>query len=192
MKYPTREDIQDMKTRGYDPQTIAEAEEQLKRGIRAQEICEIVRKAFAGVKLGKGVGLQEAQGLDDYEGEAACAAYRSKDEKENWESITIEELNRCNSSLSFFDAKGMRFHLPAYLIADLNGDYGFGVAFSLTHLSDYSTQQFSLLSESQRNAVRTFLLHIQDDPEYELDRPHIVRALEEYWTRQESNGDSNS
>ena len=153
-----------------------------RRTDRTQEICEIVRKAFADVKLGKGLGLQEAQGLDDYENEMTCAAYRAKDEKEDWESIPVEELNRCNSSLSFFDAEGMRFHLPAFLIAELRGDFEFDLVFLLTHLGDYSKNQFVVLSDAQRSAVRAYLLHIQDAPEYEFDRPHIVRALDEYWT----------
>ncbi len=47
----------------------------------------------------------------------------------------------------------MRFHLPAYLIADLQGAYNFGMAFCLTHLNDYTISQFALLSDAQRCAV---------------------------------------
>ena len=144
-------------------------------------LCSLIREAFAGVKLGDGVGLQQAQGLDDYEDDATCARYRENDEKDDWSRIPVGELNRCNSSLSFFDAEGMRFHLPAYLIADLQGAYKFGMAFCLTHLSDLRTSQFALLSEPQRSAVRAFLLHIAEDPGYEFERPHIIRALEDYW-----------
>jgi hypothetical protein len=145
------------------------------------DLCSLIRKAFAEVKLGNGVGLQQAQGLDDYEDEQTCQLYRAKDEKEDWSRIPVEELNRCNSSLSFFDAEGMRFHLPAYLIADLRGLYNFGMAFSLTNLSDYNKSQFVLLSPEQRKAVRAFLLHILNEPDYEIDRPHISKALSEYW-----------
>ncbi len=75
----------------------------------------------------------------------------------------------------------MRFHLPAYLLADLRGDYGFGMAFCLTQTSDYD-RYFRLLSDAQRRAVRAFLLHLLDDRDYDFDRPHILRALDEYWT----------
>jgi hypothetical protein len=147
-----------------------------------EALCSTIQRAFSGVKLGDGVGLQQAQGLDDYEDTATCARYRANDEKDDWSRIPVEELNRCNSSLSFFDAEGMRFHLPAFIIADLQGAYHFGMAFSLTHLSDYSTSQFALLSDVQRSAVRAFLLHIAELPDYEFDRPQIIRALNEYWT----------
>jgi hypothetical protein len=73
------------------------------------DLCRLIREAFAGVKLGGGVGLQQAQGFDDHEDEKTCARYRANDEKEDWSHIPAEELNRCNSSLCFFDAEGMRF-----------------------------------------------------------------------------------
>lgn len=36
---------------------------------------------------------------------------REKDEKDNWERISVEDLNNCRDSLCFMDAEGMRFHL---------------------------------------------------------------------------------
>jgi hypothetical protein len=145
-----------------------------------EALCKTIRDAFAGVKLGNGIGLRQAQGIDDYDDAATCARLRAGDEKEDWSRITVEELNRCNSSLSFFDAEGMRFHLPAFLIAELCGEYHFGMAFCLTQCSDY--KRFDLLSNVQRNAVRTFLLHISNQADHDFDRPHIIRALGEYWT----------
>src|SRR5688500_17196676 len=87
----------------------------------SEALCDLIREAFAGVKLGNGIGLQEAQGIDDYADKETCARYRAGDEKEDWTRIPAEELSRCNSSLSFFDAEGMRFHLPAFLVAELQG-----------------------------------------------------------------------
>ncbi|RYD49965.1 MAG: hypothetical protein EOP83_24555 [Verrucomicrobiaceae bacterium] len=141
--------------------------------------CEI-RVAFKGVTLGNGVGLLEAQGLDDHEDAATCARYRDKDEKEDWEKISSEALNSCYSSLSFFDAEGMRFHLPAYLIADLKGEYRIGMEISLTHLFDRS--QFDLLTADQRMAVRRYLLHLETDPHSSYHHADIGAALEYYWT----------
>jgi hypothetical protein len=181
MKYPSPAEIAEMKARGYDPATIAEAERQSKLWASAHEVCRVIEAAFSGVTLGCGVGLQEAQGLDDYADAETCAAYRVLDEKDDWRRISASALQRCNSSLSFFDAEGMRFHLPAYMVADLRGDYGFGMTFCLTQTSDYE-RYFRLLSDVQRRAVRAYLLHNLDDREYEFDRPHILRAIGEYWT----------
>jgi len=182
MKYPTLADIAEMRSRGYEAFSIARAERQFQRGQEALKLCKIIEDAFTGVTLGQGVGLLEARGLDDYEDAATCAAYRAQDEKEDWRKISAEALCHCNSSLSFFDAEGMRFHLPAYLIAELRGEYGFGLTFCLTHLSDHCIAQFSLLNEVQRKAVRAYVMHLIDDEDEQLDLPHILRALDEYWT----------
>jgi hypothetical protein len=146
-----------------------------------EALCHTIREVFSGVALGNGIGLQQAQGIDDYEPPGTCAHLRAKDEKEDWSRIPVEELNRCYSSLSFFDAEGMRFHLPAFLIAELRGLYRFEIVFSLTHLSEYNAGQFALLTPQQRLAVRAFLLHILDHPDHTFDRPDILRALKDYW-----------
>jgi hypothetical protein len=181
MKYPSSADIAAMKANGYDRSTIHDAEEQAERWPEAEQLCQTIREAFADVRLGDGVGLKQGRGLDDYEDEATCARYRAEDEKEDWSRIPVAALNHFHSSLSFFDAEGMRFHLPAFLIADLHGDYGFGMDFCLTHLSDHRLSQFVLLSDAQRKAVRAFLLFILDDPDYQFDREDILKALDSYW-----------
>lgn len=169
-----------MKVRGYEAETIRRAEWQMERGQEAMRLCEVISQAFHGVKLGSGIGLFQGQGLDDYADEATCAAYREKDEKEDWSRISAEDLNRCHSSLSFFDAEGMRFHLPAYLILDLQGCCDMGITFHLTYaLGDQP--KFSLLSPEQRLSVRSFLLFLLDDPNQVFDHPDIQHALDHYW-----------
>jgi hypothetical protein len=185
MKYPTRADIAKMKADGIDSTTIARAELQSKRWPAAQEFCRTIEAAFSGVTLGGGIGLQEAQGLDDYADAETLAAYRAKDEKDDWRRIPTAALRQCYSSLSFFDAEGMRFHLPAYLIADLRGEYGNDMAFCLTQTCR-EDHYFRLLSLGQRQAVRAFLLHILDDGDYQSDRPHILGALDGYWSEADS------
>ena len=146
-----------------------------------EDLCQTIRKVFAGVKLGRGVGLQEAQGLDGHADAATCARYRAKDEKENWSCIPITELNRCYSSLSFFDAEGMRFHLPAFLIAELQGLYTANqVAWTLTSPGLSNDVRFTLLSSAQRSAVRAYLLQAAAEM-HPLHHRAFQRALESYW-----------
>lgn len=170
-----------MKTRGYEAETIRQAEWQRKRGLEAMRLCEVISKAFHGVKLGSGVGLFQAQGLDDYADEATCAAYREKDEKDDWRIVTTEDLNRCYSSLHFFDAEGMRFHLPAFLILDLQVGCEMGMTFHLTHAVIADQTKFSLLSPEQRISIRSFLLFMLGDPNEKYDHPDIQHALDHYW-----------
>ena len=145
-----------MRARGYDRVLLEQAREAVERGKVADELITKISEAFRGVALGDGVGLQQAKGLDDYEDEATCAAYRENDEKEDWRAISSDDLNRCDSSLSFFDPEGMRFHLPAYMIAELRGEYGFGMSFRLTHLDTHGRSYFSALSPVQRQGESSF------------------------------------
>ncbi len=182
MRRTTQAEINEMWSRGYDPEIIRQAEFSEARTAKADELCERVKEAFEGVILGAGVGLFEAQAVDDYEADEARRQKRDKDEKESWERIDAKQLNACSSSLSFFDALGMRFHLPAFMIADLKGEYGMGMEFTLTHLSDHSKAKFELLSPAQRQVVRMYLQFLSEDPDSAYHHAEIDRALNDYWT----------
>jgi len=156
------------------------------------EIERIIREAFAGVVLGeKGVGLWEGQVLDDWCAPESVENYQAKheatEEREDWSRIPVADLNDCFSSFSFFNAEGMRFHLPAFLIAELRGEMHNPIFFFLAYDSDHTKKQFSALNKQQRMAVRAFLLFVQDDilgggtRWSELDLPHLERALAGYW-----------
>ncbi|MCA9057411.1 MAG: hypothetical protein KDA85_02890 [Planctomycetaceae bacterium] len=148
-------------------------------------VLDLVRDAFHGVKLGNGVGLRQGQGLDDYADERTLASYREQDEKNDWAKIPLDDLEQCNSSLSFFDPEGMRFHLPAYLVADLQDHLQtVDVLFHLTFASQGAESRFdrfSLLSSAQREAVRQFLLLRLSDHHREFSHPMIEAALINYW-----------
>ena len=147
-----------------------------------QRVSNLIRTAFAGVTLGEGVGLRQGRGLDDYADERTLASYRAQDEKDDWSAISIEDLNRYHSSLPFFDPEGMRFHLPAYLLADLEHALKIAdVLFPLVYLADGAQSRFQALSGAQRDAVREFLLLRLSDPNYEFPRPMIETALRDYW-----------
>lgn len=144
-------------------------------------VAVLIKNAFRGVTLGNGVGLLQGQGLDDYADSDTLAEYRSQDEKDDWSRIPVDALTRCQSSLSFFDAEGMCFYLPAFLIADIEGTLGQEVVFYLTYFDDRAQSRFELLSAVQRHAVREFLLLRATDTIFEFERRQIEKALEAYW-----------
>ncbi|QQL44614.1 DUF6714 family protein [Sulfuriroseicoccus oceanibius] len=181
MRRTTQAEIDDMRARGFDAETIRQAEFSEKRTAVADSLCDKVAEAFANVKLGDGVGLFEGQAIDNYETAEVRQQMRKKDEKEVWSQIESKHLNACHSSLSFFDSLGMRFHLPAFIVADLKGDYGMGMEFTLTHLDDYNRKKFGLLSPQQRQVVREYLQFLRQDPDSEFYYDDIDRALNEYW-----------
>ena len=165
----------------------------LKDSMNAQkeEVARVISEAFAGVTLGDGFDLWWGQVLDDWSTPESIANYRANHESTverlDWRRILVEDLYECHSSLSFFDAAGMRFHLPAFLLAELRGEMDNSAVFSLTYLchndtlDDFDKKQFATLDAKQRMAVRAFLLYAKDDPNHEFDRPSIEKALSEYW-----------
>jgi hypothetical protein len=181
-KYPTPADVDDMRNRGFDPSVIAEQTELARRGSVLEALVKEAQEAFAGVTLGEGVGLLEANGLDDYATEEKLAAFRAQDEKQDWSAIPVELLNRYSSTLSFFDAEGMRFHLPAFLIAHMRGQYGFDLVFHLVQSTGLE-ETCSLLTDRQREVVRGYLRFAEEDDDHAFDREHIQRALAGYWSR---------
>ncbi len=148
-----------------------------------EQIIEKIEEAFSGVVLGEGIGLFEAQAIDDYESEEVQKKRRSEDEKMNWNSIPYEVLDNNHSSLSFFDADGMRFHLPAYIIGSIKEEVDDPI-FQLTHMTDYCKTRFETLNKPQKKAVIEYLTWcLTEDEEYELDEQNIRRALNEYWEK---------
>src|SRR5687767_1771046 len=119
MERVTPADIDRMRASGHDRSTIAAAEARLDKCRRADELIELVREAFAGVALDDGIGLRESDGIDDYADPEELARLRTDDEKHDWEKIPADLLNYCNAAPFFLDAKGMRFHTPAFLVTEL-------------------------------------------------------------------------
>lgn len=182
MNRTTEADLAEMRSRGFEAETIAKAERDLVLTKRADALCHRIEEVFSGVVLGEGIGLWQAQGIDDHEDEEACQAYRERDEKDDWRKISSEDLNECNSSPSFLDEEGFRFLLPAFLCSELRGEHGFGFEFTLVQINQLSREKFALLSPSQRAVVREYLQFLLDDPEYGFQRAEIERALAQYWT----------
>ena len=150
-----------------------------------EELIQEIRTAFKDVKLEDGVGLWEAQGIDDSADQKTILDLRRKDERKDWEHIPYKDIELCESSLSFFDAKGMRFCLPKFLIFDLleeqlnkeqdisSPDVIFTLGYKLNE--EYQLNRFSLLNNQQILSIIHYL-------EYKLQeiRLDAVDSANEY------------
>ena len=84
-----------------------------------ERVASWIKEAFRGVTLGNGVGLWEGRALDDYDDERGIASARLRDQRSDWSAIPVEDLCECESSLTFADQEGVRFLLPAFMLAEL-------------------------------------------------------------------------
>src|SRR5687767_1098532 len=124
-----------------------------------QSVIEEIERAFSGVRLGEGVSLREADVIDDYGSEADREKARAEDELVDWRKISEELISHYSSCLSFFDAEGMRFHLPAYMRFVLK-HYETSDSNSIDatiYALGCGGERFGLLNQEQREAVRKFL-----------------------------------
>ncbi|MBV1911379.1 MAG: hypothetical protein KUG78_18955 [Kangiellaceae bacterium] len=152
-------------------------------GYTKDQIIGKIQAAFSSVVLGDGIGLFEAQALDNYEPEDTQKKEREKDEKTNWRSINYSELQSCSSSLSFFDANGMRFHLPAFIIGSIKEELDDPI-FYLTQIDSYKASKLATFDECQIRAVIEYLTWCLAEEEYQFDHECIVEALNEFWESQ--------
>ncbi len=167
-------DIEELRDRRCDNDTIQAYENWVRDfSPRVDDVVSQLTDAFAGTELGAGIGLWEAQGLDDYASAEELKNLRSKDENQDWRKIPIEHLNCCHAAPSFMDARGFVFHLPAFLIAKLNDQHGYGFLDRLSRQEEHPPGWSDMLTRQQKNAVVAALKLIQAHPDYERDRNAI-------------------
>jgi hypothetical protein len=158
--------------------------------VERKRLLAAIEEAFRGVELGDGVSLHETVVIDDYGSMEERQAARKRDEKRDWlKLIGDPEFARISGvgGLSFYDAAGLRFHLPAYLslaVIDFDReDAGLvleSLMFTLTHFSEYNVGRLSALSRDQRKCVRETLVFLRG--EYKLESAELNRAIEGYWS----------
>ena len=152
-----------------------------------EEIIEEIRVAFKDVRLEDGVGLWEGQGLDDRADIQALLELRKKDERNDWNNITDKDLASCESSLYFLDAKGTRFCIPKFLIADIiKKDPGVLLVIDLQHYfnneRDDHQGKFSLFNGRQIQCIIYYLEYRMDEmieeyKEYSVEYGSVADAV---------------
>ncbi len=143
---------------------IAERKEELRLDEQAGQpaagadvVAELIRRAFDGVTLEDGIGLIQGDYEDCGVSDEVSAALAEHDERQDWTKLTPEALSFCQTALSFTDAKGFRFLLPAFMCADLNNYLYNDLFLSCTEdWVEHCMTRAALLNEDQRRAVEAY------------------------------------
>ncbi len=144
-----------------------------------------IETAFADVRLDGGVGLEEAEEIDDYalssRSETSPPPERYR-EAPPWQELTIAGLNRFPwGNFAFQDARGIRYYLPAFMRAYLQGARlgAFDALMSTLHGHHRLDLVHALLTKPQRGAVAGFLAYVAlSDDLYSSD---AIVALRSPW-----------
>lgn len=166
---------------GSSNRVVTEAEMEAARELclRGEKLEEEIRAAFAHCTLGDGIGLWEADALDDGAKHDELLLARARDERGDWQRIPTEDLYRAYAALCFSDALGFQFLLPAFMIADLHGYFDEKALMYLSHTRD--DRRLSILNDRQVKTVIDFLeLHL-DDQRCKFHHQSINEALTVFW-----------
>jgi len=151
------------------------------------ELEESIRKTFKGITLENGTGLYEADCIDDYinPSDPVYLSWKQKDERKDWEKLLPLFLDpgpheRVHSGNWFFmDPKGKKFHLPCYLLQDLDeASQGNNPIIETLSGEPPDLSGFTDLNDAQKRLVADFLdfkiseLKNTDDYDY----PRYVKA----------------
>ena len=165
---------------GYDLWTIGLWENWLTRVPDLVEAGKIVRENFQDVRLGDGIGLLEANGLDNYAAESELEKLRQQDERNSWQRIDVLLLNRYHSAPSFFDARGFVFHLPAFLLAELNDQHEYGFIDRIIQKRPKTGSWIDLLTPRQASALIAVLSIVQHHPDYIDQQKKFEHAINRF------------
>lgn len=172
--------VERLKDDGYDLWTISQWESWLQLLPRMPDAVQQIHDAFDDVKLGNGIGIHEANGLDDYAGDIELARLRQLDEQNDWRKLDAELLNQYHSTPSFFDPRGFVFHLPAFLLAELDDKHEFGFIDRIVEKRPPSKSWIDLLTGQQADALVTVLSLVKQHPDYYNDAKKFNHAIERF------------
>ncbi len=158
-------------------------------------LLQLIEDAFQGIELGNGVSLHEADVIDSYGSPEKRQTARAKDEKEDWRKLVGDpELIRVGGAgMIFFDAEGLRFHLPGFLSVAVTDPGGESTAPFVSELMHHLTHMFkperlAILSGPQRACIREVLKFLRkeyDIPENSWLIWELDQAIEGYWASEE-------
>lgn len=164
---------------------------------RLNKLIVEITAAFDGISLDDGITLEEAKAIDDWKRPQMPRAERQLDAQYRWQDIPDEELLDSDSPLAFFDAKGFRYHLPAFMVCGLkdweNDSSGIlhSCEYNLLHESQKSLRQSEPSSivakydftKEQCKAIASFLRFVVgNDDEFSTEERAILQAVEK-WER---------
>ncbi|MBV9787195.1 MAG: hypothetical protein JOZ51_03410 [Chloroflexi bacterium] len=155
-----------------------------------------IREAFAEVTRGAGVTLHEADVLDLYGSNEERLAARQLDTDRHWYEVPDDLIARKSSALSFLDAAGFRYYLPAYLSwtlrnydsSDSNSIHSLLFDLALrpwqedrTHHESTARARFGLLTTIQSQVVCRALRFLVAYCYPCVDTKLAQTALDQYW-----------
>lgn len=155
------------------------------------EVLKLIEHAFSKVLLGEGIGIFEAEAIDNYASEQQTKKARAKDREfwRHWSEVPQEVISQASFALCFADPEGMRYLLPAYMAFSIKNYEESASAsvdspiYALGRGEEAFGGDLSILSSEQRQAIIAYLeLMILEAGEYYVDASMASYAYEKFWS----------
>ncbi len=113
---------------------------------------------------------------------AELARVRRLDERSSWQNLdaAVLEKEKYYSTPSFFDAQGFAFHLPAFLLAELDDNHEFGFIDRIVEKRPQTGSWIELLTPQQADALVVVLSLVKQHPDYYNDTKKFEFAIERF------------
>lgn len=172
--------------------------------VSAESLSKSIRKEFAGVPFPSHCGLHAAMAKDDWVDDEGTLREitRREDYIGEWWNVPRAHLLQCMMALSYLDAPGMAFYLPAYMTAVLEEPEKFdepglrSSSWQVIHtmlpndedpeLERYFFGQFSKFSGAMKRICREFLVYVAACSAYNDHARQIAKEAlaHEFWLRE--------
>lgn len=153
-------------------------------------IINEIEQAFSGVLLEEGIGIHEANVIDDYGDEDQRIAARLEDSESwvGWQEIPDDTLRRHYTTFCFVDSKGFKYLIPAYMrfvLRYCKEDDSASIDSTIYALApdNYNFDGFiELLTSQQKSAIKKFLeFLVLDVGDNYVDASAASGAYESCW-----------
>ena len=157
--------------------------------IKKSTLIQEIETVFKDVRLNDGIGVFEAEELDACSSDKKLEQARKKDRSwwKDWHYIEDKYLAYYSSSMSFMDAQGIKWALPAYMIFALNNYEG---SFFSIDTTIYTIERGAkgkdnrdLFTLEQKKAIAKFLQYMLFVGEDLVDTDFTKMALDKEWSK---------
>ena len=151
-----RFDPEEMRARGYDPQTVAEAQRAVIARAAAADLAVEIEAAFRGIPRPR-ITRSVAEGYDDEWSlsEERVHELAACDAEVDWRDVTDEAIQSSQGFFFYAGAEGCQFYLPAYMRHYLK-DFQYS-RYDAVYWACIQPDNLELLDEAQRGCVDRFL-----------------------------------
>lgn len=147
-----------------------------------EQLLDLLQNNFKEIVLAEGIGIWEAEAIDNYLVGQEYENLKSKDERVDWNKISFDFTSQFEWTFPFWDTKGTLFILPkvlqiTLLLEDTNEDQLPDWQYILNGIYEKGWQ--TIFSQEQKDTIVHFLdyqkkrtseTYLENAPHHEIDQ----------------------